>query len=263
MDLHQKPWVLSSLVLILYSQVVAAVGSPTCSQLGGAYTGSTNTYNVQCDTITVGQNFLAAYQAQDTLTSCIDRCDNNDDCVAIVYDASSGDCGLVSSYTSTIPYTGYDFAAKAPPAATTLGRFDLINYNINTIYRLIGGYIRDYIGCYARVNITVNGLYVCITAHVTDYITNHVRVILFTVYYSRRHYPPRVQDQKETLNQHHSPASNRNTLRSPSQPSTSNALITETRVMPTPQLGTLASPSQSSGPHQGHGQTQPQYTAHV
>lgn len=45
-----------------------------------------------------------------------------------------------------------------------------------------------------------------------------------------------------------SPESNGNTLMSPSQPSSPKSLITETSIIPTPQLDTTALPSQSSPP---------------
>ncbi|KLO95471.1 uncharacterized protein LW93_8011 [Fusarium fujikuroi] len=49
-----------------------------------------------------------------------------------------------------------------------------------------------------------------------------------------------------------SPESNGNTLMSPSQPSSPKSLITETSIIPTPQLDTSALPSQSSPPRQSH-----------
>lgn len=49
-----------------------------------------------------------------------------------------------------------------------------------------------------------------------------------------------------------STVSKSNTLMSPSLASFSNAMTTETSIMPTPQFDTSTVPSQSSFPHQGH-----------
>ncbi|KAF5646358.1 hypothetical protein F52700_1788 [Fusarium sp. NRRL 52700] len=109
----QSPKNRLSLWTLLLSLSSGALSAPeSCDEMGDIYTASAYSYTTECDTSLNNPIIYSSYYEGDTFAQCIDRCDTDEVCSAILYEDPTGSCYLAADFTSTSPSNGYSVAVK-------------------------------------------------------------------------------------------------------------------------------------------------------
>ncbi|KAF5675589.1 hypothetical protein FDENT_9724 [Fusarium denticulatum] len=116
---------LSLWTLLLFLSPGALSAPESCDEMGDIYSTPAYSYTTECDTSLNNPLIYSSFYQGDTFAQCINRCDTDDVCSAVLYEDPTGNCYLAADFTSTSPSNGYSVAIKEPsesgpePATTT------------------------------------------------------------------------------------------------------------------------------------------------